>query len=283
MPSLKLLTVSFFCVSLPLASCGGRSQQNVTEGPTLRSITVSPPSATVAVGQTQQFAAAANFSDGSSKPLSDADATWTSSAPTLVNASSTGLVTTVGEGQFIVSVTFERVTGSAALTVEPPNQQTARELKSQCPAPSKEIQSTCREVTYKDLPDGARALLRQLKCDTGPESTYDYGSTVDLNGDGVPEYQFCCHEAPHGPCGAVLIGRVGAKWKDLTDGKGMLGFDGACNQLVVLETQHNGFHDICLPAECSPSSKPGACNPTVWHYDGTRYHAAETATPDARQ
>lgn len=278
MPWVKHLTVSLLCVFLLLASCRGKSGQNVVESPILRSITVSPRSATVAVGQTQQFTAEAKFSDGSSKRLAEAE--WSTSAPGLTQVSPTGLVTTIGEGHFTVFVTFEKITGSATLTVEPGNQPTAQELESRCPAPSKEIQATCREITYEDLPDGARALLHQLKCDTGPESPYDYGTAVDLNGDGVPEYQFCCHEAPHGPCGAVLIGRVGTEWKDLTDRTGMLGFEGPCHLLVVLEAQHNGLHDICLPAECSPLSKPGKCNPTVWRYDGNRYHPAETTTPD---
>src|ERR1700747_518509 len=85
---------------------------------------------------------------------------------------------------------------------------------------------------------------------------------------------------PHGPCGAAVIGRVGTEWKDLTGSEGMLGFEGPCNGLVVLETQDRGFHEICLPDECSPLSKTGTCNPKIWRYDGTRYHLAETPTPD---
>jgi hypothetical protein len=46
-------------------------------------------------------------------------------------------------------------------------------------------------------------LLEKLGCDVGPN--YDYGTAVDLKGDGNPEYQMCCHEFPHGPCYAVLI------------------------------------------------------------------------------
>jgi len=192
--SFRRLTFFLPCVFLLLASCRGKRGQNVVENPILRSITVSPPSATLAPGQTQQFTVAANFSDGSSKPLTEA--AWSTSAPALTNVTPTGLVTTVGEGHFTVFATFEKVTGSATLTVELQNEPTTQELAPRCPAPSKEVQATCRGITYEDLPDGARALLRELKCDAGPESTYDYGTAVDLNGDGVPEYQYCCHEAP---------------------------------------------------------------------------------------
>jgi hypothetical protein len=156
------------------------------------------------------------------------------------------------------------------------------ELASRCPAPSNEVLATCRAITYKDLPVGAKALLRHLKCDTGPSSSYNYGTAVDLNGDGIPEYQFCCNEAPHGPCGAILMGRIGGKWTDLTDKGGMLGFEGPCNQFVALATQHRGFHDICLPIECAPSSEGGACNPAIWQFDGTRYRAIDTHRSSAK-
>lgn len=172
------------------------------------------------------------------------------------------------------------LSGSASaprVTAELVKKQAGDELASRCPAGSKEVQATCGEISYKDLPAGARALLRRLKCDTGPGSNYDYGSAVDLNGDGVPEYQFCCHEAPHGPCDAVLIGRIKGEWKNLTDKDGMSGFEGPCNLFVVLTTQHNGFHDICLPNECAPSSKTGKCDPKILRFNGTQYQVADSA------
>ena len=152
-----------------------------------------------------------------------------------------------------------------------------------CPAPAKEVLASCREITYSDLPEGARALLKKLKCDVRPGSNYNWGSSVDLNGDGSPEYQFCCHEAPHGPCGAVLIGRVGGQWKDLTAKDGLLGFDGACKLLVVLESRHGEFRDVCLPAQCSPTARAGACTPAIWQYDGTRYRAGAGGMTDPKK
>ena len=152
----------------------------------------------------------------------------------------------------------------------------ADDLASKCPGPSKEAQASCKEITYSDLPKEATTLLTKMKCDVGPGSNYDYGSAVDLNGDGSPEYQFCCHEAPHGPCGSVLISKVGTEWKDLTAKEGMLGFEGACNLFVVLESQRAGFHDICLPDQCSPTT-PKTCVPTIWQYDSGRYRATGAA------
>jgi hypothetical protein len=114
-----------------------------------------------------------------------------------------------------------------------------------------------------------------MNCDVHAGSSYDYGSAVDLNADGSPEYQFCCHESAHGPCSAVVIGKVGAQWKDLTAKEGLLGFDGACNLFIVLESQRAGYHDVCLPNECSPApdAKSKACVPAIWRYDGSRYRS----------
>ena len=188
--------------------------------------------------------------------------------------------TTVAGGAVLPAESVAAPTESAPTpraAAEPLKKQGDDNLALRCPAASKGVQPACREITYKDLPAGARALLRQLKCETGPGSNYDYGSAVDLNGDGIPEYQFCCHEAPHGPCDAVLIGRIKGEWKNLTGKDGMSGFEGPCNLFVVLTTQHNGFHDICLPYECVPSSKAGKCDPKILHFNGTQYQVADSA------
>jgi hypothetical protein len=59
-------------------------------------------------------------------------------------------------------------------------------------------------------------------------SNYDFGSAVDLGSDkDGSAYQFCCSESPHGPCGAVVIGRVGGEWKNLTPAEGVPGYNDA--------------------------------------------------------
>lgn len=60
----------------------------------------------------------------------------------------------------------------------------------QCPKPSVQALAGCREISYGDLPQGALDLLAKMKCHVG--SNYAYGSAVDPNGDGEPEYQVCC-------------------------------------------------------------------------------------------
>jgi hypothetical protein len=128
-----------------------------------------------------------------------------------------------------------------------------------CPKPSS-LQAECRAISYKDLPEGAKNLLKRIGCDVGSGSNYDYGSAVDLNGDGFPEYQFCCHETSHGPCGSVILGKVKNEWKALSD-RDVMGFDGACNQLSILQTTHGGYHDLCLAQQV----------PRLLVFDGEQY------------
>jgi hypothetical protein len=136
-----------------------------------------------------------------------------------------------------------------------------------CPKASEDILKGCKGISYDDLPGPARDLLESMKCDLS--YPYNYGSTLDLNDDGTPEYQICCSHATHGPCSAVVIGQVGSEWKDLSAGPNM-GFTLPCAQFVVLANKIEGFHDICLPAICSPLS-PKTCVPTIWRFKKDRY------------
>ena len=151
-----------------------------------------------------------------------------------------------------------------------------------CPKPAEEILAGCKEITSEDLPEGARALLEKMGCDVPPGSNYDYGGAVDLNGDGSPEYQICCHEAPHGPCGSVLIGKVGTEWKDLAPSQeGLCGFAIACRGLIVLESQRAGFHDICLSDICAPGTGTGGapCPRMILQFDGGQYREIDARPP----
>src|ERR1700722_16196393 len=112
--------LAFLVLSWLLASCGGGTGTTTPAKPTLQSIAVSPGNVTVAAGLTQQYTATANYSDGSSGPLS---VTWTTSDTTLAAVNSTGLVTTRAPGALTVSAASGTTTGTATLTVGPPNLQ----------------------------------------------------------------------------------------------------------------------------------------------------------------
>jgi uncharacterized protein len=149
-----------------------------------------------------------------------------------------------------------------------------------CPKPSEAILASCAETSYEKLPQGVVNLLREMKCEVAKNvlnggSNYDEGNVVNLSGAETPAYEVCCSESPHGPCGAVVIGRIGQEWKNLTAKEGLMGFSGACNGFVVLDSQHNGFHDVCLPDQCSTATptKGDRCSATIWQFGNGRYRS----------
>ena len=120
-----------------------------------------------------------------------------------------------------------------------------------CPAAFAPAQQSCRAITHKDLPAEVSALLTSSGCDVAADSNYDYGVSVALGGE-APAYQFCCHEAPHGPCASAVIGKDNGQWRILA--QDILGYDAdpPCGALVVLEHQSGGFHDLCVPDMGAP-------------------------------
>lgn len=119
-----LLTLS---CSLALAACGGGTpdpnnpgNNNGTPSATLAQLSVSLEVSTVAVGQELVASVKGRYSDGTEKDLS-AQATWASTNPAVLEpiTERPGVFRTVGEGNADITVTFEGVMGSAAVTVEP--------------------------------------------------------------------------------------------------------------------------------------------------------------------
>lgn len=83
---------------------------------TLRAISVTPASATIARGTSAQFSATGAFSDSTSQDLTD-QVTWASSATGTATVSPTGLASGVAPGSAILSAAMLGSSGSAALTV----------------------------------------------------------------------------------------------------------------------------------------------------------------------
>ena len=88
---------------------------------TLTSIAVTPNSASIAVGATQQFTATGTYSDGSTKNLSST-ATWTSGTTTVATISASGLATAVASGSTTITASLNGVNGKATLTVSAASQ-----------------------------------------------------------------------------------------------------------------------------------------------------------------
>jgi len=83
------------------------------------SVTVSPPSASVQVGQTAQLTATPKQASGA--PLGGRVVTWSTSDSTVARVSATGLVTGGAAGSATVTATSEGKTGTSAITVPAPS------------------------------------------------------------------------------------------------------------------------------------------------------------------
>jgi hypothetical protein len=84
--------------------------------PVLQSITVSPPTPSVAQGGTQQMTAIGNFDDGSTSTLTSG-VSWNSSDNTVATVSTSGLVTGVAVGKATVTATSGSATGNTQVSV----------------------------------------------------------------------------------------------------------------------------------------------------------------------
>ena len=91
----------------------------VTPPPALTSITVSPASASIQAGETQQFTAVGAYDDGSVADFTTSAAWSSNSAAASIDA--TGMATGLSEGAAGISASLEGVTSNiASLTVTPP-------------------------------------------------------------------------------------------------------------------------------------------------------------------
>ena len=84
----------------------------------LVSITVNPPSPSIALGTTQQFTATGMFTDGSTQDLTTS-ATWGSGNGAAATVSSTALATSLAIGTTTITATLGGISGSTLLTVTP--------------------------------------------------------------------------------------------------------------------------------------------------------------------
>ena len=114
----KAVTAGTSSLSATMTSITSSATLTVTSA-ALVSIAVTPGNASIAAGNTQQFAATGTYSDGSAQNLTST-AAWSSSAPGVATITPGGLATGVKTGQSSLSATLGSITGSAALAVTAP-------------------------------------------------------------------------------------------------------------------------------------------------------------------
>ena len=85
---------------------------------TLQTITVTPASSQVPVGESQQLSATGTYSDATTKDLTGT-VTWTSSQTSIAGVSANGLATANASGVVTINATWSSITGTAQITVMP--------------------------------------------------------------------------------------------------------------------------------------------------------------------
>ena len=90
--------------------------QPTTMGPSVTELTISGLPPALKVGQTAQLTASVTLSDGAKKDATSG-VTWQSTEPTVATVSSTGLLTTTGAGEALLTATLQGVKGTAKLLV----------------------------------------------------------------------------------------------------------------------------------------------------------------------
>ena len=101
------------------ASLNGLSSSATLEvTPSLVSITVTPGDTSIPFGQTEQFAATAKYSDGSTVDITNW-VKWQSSNTAVAAINGAGLASSVGEGTANISATLGTVSSNTSLIVEP--------------------------------------------------------------------------------------------------------------------------------------------------------------------
>ena len=110
------VTVGTATISATTEGIVGTAAITVTPVP-VASVGVSPATASLVLGTTQQLTA--NARDAAGAALTGRTVTWSSSAPAVATVSTTGLVTTIAVGTATISATADGIVGTAAITVTP--------------------------------------------------------------------------------------------------------------------------------------------------------------------
>ncbi len=102
---------------IAVSTAGGTARSNsdfVTR--VLSTITITPPSATLAVGGTLQLAAKGTYSDGSVRDITS-EVSWSSGQPAVASVDANGLVTAAAQGSATISAALSSLTGNANISV----------------------------------------------------------------------------------------------------------------------------------------------------------------------
>jgi serine protease len=123
--------------------------------PTLSSIAVTPATASLEVGDTQQYTATGTYSNGSTQDIT-ATVTWDSSNTAVAPIDSVGLATSIGAGTTSITATLDSVTsGPATLTVTGAPSPTLSSIAATPATASLEVDGTQQYTATGTYSDGS--------------------------------------------------------------------------------------------------------------------------------
>jgi hypothetical protein len=178
-----LLANSATATSITAVSGSVTSNASAVSAATLTAIAITPASISVGLGAQQQYAAIGTYNNGNTHTLTSA-ATWTSSNPSLVSISATGLATVLGTSTTAIGITASSDTVTSNISYL----SALSTLPVVCPSPTIDMKLLVITdgQTEADLP----AILQILNYVGVPYTLFDFnanpgGITPDLlsNGD----------------------------------------------------------------------------------------------------
>lgn len=182
-------TYSLYVVANGIASAAYSFSYNSGTTQTATSITVSPTSASVALGGTQQFTATELDQNGS--PMATQPTfVWASSNSNVGTISSTGLFTATGGGSATITASADGLNGTASVSV-----LTAPAAPSNLTATGstyKKGRNTNDQVTLKWQDNSSNAtsytIQRSSTFDVATQTWINWGTVATLNGSNVTSY-----------------------------------------------------------------------------------------------
>jgi phospholipase C len=135
--------------TITASQSGINGSAGLTVLPALVSIAVSPATATIAAGNTQQFTATGVYSDGSEQNLTGS-VSWSSSANAVATIVAGGLATGEGVGTATISASLQSITGTATLTVTAPVLVSISVTPETASVPAGQAQQFTATGTYSD-------------------------------------------------------------------------------------------------------------------------------------
>ena len=242
--------------------------QMFAQSASLVSITVTPSSASIASGSTQQYIATGLFSDGSSQNVTSTS-TWTSSNAAVVSMGSTGMALGLAPGNATIRAAVGAVAGSASAAVSNTNLATWWRFTEGSGATSADSSGNGTPLTLFNAMTWSAGQIGNAVTANGTNQ-YAASSAVNLSATKAVTWSAWVNRT-YGNSAAVLIENSN-NFNASTTGFGFFPDDsGDCGLPNTMMTGVNGNVGYTLNCYTQPTSG-------VWHHLAAIYDKSQTGT-----